>query len=429
MTISFPIAADSDAGTSQSVAKVNNLSGRRAAVIVFAYYPSDVRVMRSAVAMQKEGMAVDLFCLQQFPTEPSCETIDGVEVFRFRLKKRRGGKAAYAFQYLVFILASFVWLSRHGIRRWYDIVHVHNMPDFLAFSAVLAKALGSRVVLDLHDPSPEVFRTVYDLPANSGLIRLLLLLEKWSIAFADKVLTPNVAFWKLFSGRSASPGKVEIVMNTPLEDVFPFTEPGFLPSSPERVDKKFVVMYHGTLVERHGLHTAIEAVAQLRERIPGLYFHIYGEETAYMREKINPLISALSLNDRVIYFGEQSQASIASAIRDCSLGVVPNLRTVFTEINFPTRIFEYLALGKPVIVPETQGIKDYFDSSDMLFFTGGDMLSLRSQMEWVFDHPSEVQDIVREGQKVYQRHLWSRERERLLALFAGLISKPHAVVN
>src|ERR1700751_193911 len=167
MTTSFPIAADSDAGNSQSVAKVNNLSGRRAAVIVFAYYPSDVRVMRSTVAMQEEGMAVDLFCLQQFSTEPSRETIDGVEVFRFRLKKRRGGKAGYAFQYLVFILASFVWLSRHGIRRWYDIVHIHNMPDFLAFSAVLAKALGSRVVLDLHDPSPEVFRTVYDLPANS----------------------------------------------------------------------------------------------------------------------------------------------------------------------------------------------------------------------------------------------------------------------
>ena len=58
---------------------------------------------------------------------------------------------------------------------------------------------------------------------------------------------------------------------------------------------------------------------------------------------------------------------IVAAIGDCDLGIIPNHRNIFTEINTPTRIFEYLALAKPVIAPKTQGIQDYFgdDRSDL----------------------------------------------------------------
>jgi glycosyltransferase involved in cell wall biosynthesis len=126
------------------------------------------------------------------------------------------------------------------------------------------------------------------------------------------------------------------------------------------------------------------------------------------------------LDDRIRYFGEQPQDIIAKAVAHCDLGVVPNLRTVFTEINLPTRIFEYLALGKPVIVPDTQGIRDYFDADSMLFFKGGDVESLAAQIQWVFDHPDKTQAVIRQGQKVYSRHFWKEEERRFLGLIAGL---------
>jgi glycosyltransferase involved in cell wall biosynthesis len=397
------------------------MRSKRAAVIVFAYYPSDVRVMRAAQALFRAGMEVDLLCLQQFPDEPRREQINGVEVFRIGLKKRRAGKLAYASQYLTFLILSFLWLSGRRLTHRYDVVHVHNMPDFLVFCAGPAKALGARVVLDLHDPTPEVFISVYDLAGDHWLVRLLEWSERISIRFADLALTPNIAFRDLFVRRGCPPSKIEIVMNSPLEEVFPLKElPEEVPSN-RRIRAGFVVMFHGTLVERHGLHTAIQAIAQLRERISGLRFHIYGEETAYLREQILPLVVKLGLQKHVQYFGEQPQDVIAQAVSDCDLGVVPNLRTVFTEINLPTRIFEYLALGKPVIVPDTQGIRDYFDADNMLFFKAGMVESLMSQIQWVFDHPHETQIVVRKGQQVYGRHLWTKEERRFMNLISRLV--------
>jgi glycosyltransferase involved in cell wall biosynthesis len=148
-------------------------------------------------------------------------------------------------------------------------------------------------------------------------------------------------------------------------------------------------MYHGTLVERHGLHIAIEAVTSLLDTIPNLRFHLYGAETEYLTNEILPLIKRLGIEDKVVYYGEKSLVEIQKAISESDLGIVPNLKTPFTEINFPTRIFEYLATGKPVIVPTTEGIRDYFDDDNMFFFQAGEVESLEAAIKRVHGFSSE----------------------------------------
>ena len=82
------------------------------------------------------------------------------------------------------------------------------------------------------------------------------------------------------------------------------------------------------------------------------------------------------LQDRVHYLGVKDRTGVVEAIRHCDLGVVPNHRNTFTEINTPTRIFEYLSLGKPVVAPRTLGIEDYFGKDTLLFFEAGDSRDL-----------------------------------------------------
>jgi glycosyltransferase involved in cell wall biosynthesis len=80
------------------------------------------------------------------------------------------------------------------------------------------------------------------------------------------------------------------------------------------------------------------------------------------------LVRERGLQEAVRYLGVRSLDQIVEAIDDCDVGIIPNRRSVFTEINMPTRIFEYLARGKPVIAPLTAGIQDYFSSDELLFF-------------------------------------------------------------
>ena len=197
------------------------LHGRRAVVVVYSYYPTDPRVRRAAEALSKEGAIVELICLQETDDEPLHEVLNGVNITRIPRKRRRGGILSYLAEYGAFILIAGLILTRRTIRRRFDLVHVHNMPDFLVFSALIPKLFGAKVILDLHDPMPELMRTLYGLQENSCPVRLLKVLERWSQRFADAIVTVNEACAKIFSERGCAREKITVVMNAPDEEIFP----------------------------------------------------------------------------------------------------------------------------------------------------------------------------------------------------------------
>jgi glycosyltransferase involved in cell wall biosynthesis len=122
------------------------------------------------------------------------------------------------------------------------------------------------------------------------------------------------------------------------------------------------------------------------------------------------------------YLGPRRLEDLVTEIERCDLGVIPNRWNAFTEINTPTRIFEYLAVGKPVIAPSTRGIRDYFGEDSLFFFEPGNHLSLARQIEYVFSHPGQALEVVQNGQKVYLEHTWERERETLLGRVSQILS-------
>src|SRR5207302_9709221 len=118
-----------------------------------------------------------------------------------------------------------------------------------------------------------------------------------------------------------------------------------------------------------------------------------GEQTDFF-EKVMESARQRGLDSIVDYLGVRNLKEIVETIEDCDLGIIPNHRNIFTEINTPTRIFEYLALAKPVIAPKTKGIQDYFADNELIFFELGDADDLARKIEFAFSHPAEVADTV-----------------------------------
>ena len=98
--------------------------------------------------------------------------------------------------------------------------------------------------------------------------------------------------------------------------------------------------------------------------------------------------------------------------------------TPFTNLNFPTRIFECLSLEKPVIVPRTRGIGDYFDEGSIYFFDADDANDLADKIIKVYSNASERMNIVRRGVKVYKEYRWELQQKKLVNLVAGLLERP-----
>jgi glycosyltransferase involved in cell wall biosynthesis len=392
----------------------------RAAVILFGNYASDARPREEAEALVKRGMEVDVISLREESGSRFREKTGGVNVFKIPLRRRRSGKFIYILQYAWFWTASSLLLSTLALRRRYRLVHVHNMPDCLVFSAWLPRLRGARIILDLHDPMPELFGSIYGISEDHWLPRLLKFMERRSTAFADLVLTPNTAFRDLFISRGCPPEKINIVMNSPSQGLFNPETCVFRPRPPR--EKSFTLMYHGLLAERHGLDLAVRAMAKAVQRVPGIKLHIYGRPSEYM-EGVMKLVRELGLEEAVEYKGFKTLREIGQALSTIDSGLIPNRLNSFTQINMPTRIFECLAMSKPVLVPRTKGIMDYFTDENILFFEPGNIDDLAAKIEWAAENAAPLQQVMERGREVYKKHCWKLEEERFGGLVQNLLEK------
>ena len=389
---------------------------KRILMVVYSYFPQDVRPRREAEALINAGYEVDIICLK-LSGQSKFENIYGVNTYRVNLSKSRSSKRKYILLYAGFFILSFFLLNKLFIKKRYSVIHVHNMPDFLVFLSIIPKLFRSKVILDLHDPTPEMLLTKYAEDKGSKLTKLLKWQEKISIKFAHKIITTNKSFLDIFISRGCPPDKISIVMNSPQESIFN----KFINKSKEKSDEdKYVVMYHGIIITRYGFEELVNAVNILKDKIPRLELRIYGtgEDLPIFLE----MVQKLNLENIVKCFGQVSIEKIVETIPECDVGIIPNRITPFTKINFPTRIFEYLHMKKPLVVPYTQGIRDYFDESSIFYFDAGDAENLANVIFDVYSNPTKTLDVVNKGHKIYQNYRWEHQSKNLIKIYRELLN-------
>jgi len=210
-------------------------------------------------------------------------------------------------------------------------------------------------------------------------------------------------------------------MNLPQECIFSGNPAN---PNPDVTAKKnsFVVMYHGTITERNGLGVALEAIERVRDRIPNLVFEVYGEGDFV--NKFLYLVKKKNLGEIVRYHGFVAIEKIAEAIQSSDVGLIPNAETVYWEYVTPTRMFEYLCLCKPVIVPRTKAIVDCFDDDSLCFFESGNAESLADVLLEVYANPRRVQAVLARGISVCKsKYRWVTEKQHFVNVIQGLLNK------
>ena len=385
-------------------------------MVVYSYFPQDVRPRREAEALINNGYEVDIICLR-LPDQTKFENIFGVNTYRVNISKSKSSRRKYIFLYASFFIRSFFLLNRLFLKNTYDVIHVHNMPDFLVFLGVIPKLFGTKIILDLHDPTPEMLMTKFSGGEENKLTKLLLWQEKISIRFAHTVITTNKSFIDRFISRGCPADKINIVMNSPQESIFN----RFINKSKEKSDEnKYVVMYHGIIITRYGFGELLNAVYLLKDKIQGLELRIYGtgEDLTIFLE----MVQKLNLDNIVKYFGHVSIEKIVETIPECDVGIIPNRLNPFTQINFPTRIFEYLHMKKPIVVPRTQGIKDYFDEDSIFYFDAGDAENLANVIFNVYSDPIKTIDVVNNGYRIYQNYRWEHQSKNLIKIYKEILN-------
>lgn len=337
-------------------------------MVAYTFYEPDNRVRRYAETLVKRGDRVDAIVLSQHGQKTKA-VISGVNVYKIQARSiNEKIKIQYLFKLILFLFKSCYFLTRLHFNKKYDIIHVHSVPDFEVFAAVFAKLTGAKVILDIHDIVPELFAGKFKESKKSFLFRLLLLVEKVSMAFADHVIVANHIWYRRLIERSVFPKKCSVVMNYPDSSIFCVKKKSL------DVNDRFKMIYPGTLSIHQGLETAIRAVNHLKDSIPELEFHIYGkgtDESYFVR-----MVKSLGLDKRILFKNIVPIEMLPGIIADADIGVEPKLKRSFGNEAFSTKIFEFMTVGVPVIASDTMVHKHYFDDTMVKFFRSEDVEDL-----------------------------------------------------
>lgn len=385
----------------------------RVCSVTQSYYLRDPRVRREAEALARSGFSVTVVCLRE-KGETKREIREGVYIVRLPLARKRGDVFRYLFEYFVFFVLATSFVAGMTLRRRFHIIHIHTMPDFLVFVGWFPKLLGAKVVLDVHEPMPELFVSKYGLEPKGLWISLIEFQEKASMWFADVILTIHEPMRELLRQRSSGRKPVYSLLNVPDRRVY---EENSRPSA-DRLDERFVLIYTGTIARRYGLDIALRAVQELRAQILGIRLKIVGEGDAL--EELQEYVREHALVDVVSFHPPVSWDKIPEILADAHVGISPHRTDTFWDLYFSTKLVEYLWAGLPVISSRTKTLEYYLKDSTVFFVNPEDLGDFMEKVLLIFRSYKSIVQSTRNNRDNLEQFDWSQEQLKLTNLFSTL---------
>jgi len=200
-------------------------------------------------------------------------------------------------------------------------------------------------ILEIRDLWPESIRVVGAIK-NKSIIRALEYLEVFAYRKADAIVPVTEAFKRYMVQKGIPAAKIEVVKNGVDLDFYDVVQGADSVVEELGLSGKFVASYFGTHGMAHHLETVLEAAALLRER-KDVVFLLVGDGAE--RQQLLALRENRGL-DNVIMLDQQPKQRMPLLWQCSNVSMVLLKKSNLFEMVIPSKIFESMAMQKPVIL-------------------------------------------------------------------------------
>ena len=293
-----------------------------------------------------------------------------------------------------------------------EIIYAHK-PFCSTFNTGLIKKItsGRPIVLDIDDWDPGF---IYKLPLLAKIkdlalsIRspnslLIALLNERLISIADEITVSNKFLKDKFGGAIVPHGRNTDLLN------------------PARYDRKYlrysygvsgkkIVTFLGTPRQWKGIEDLIEAVSRLKQdvllMIVGLGDSIYDEELRRLSyHKLG--------KERAILIDQQPFRKIGEYLAISDVMIIPQHKNAATKGQLPAKIFDAMAMAKPVIVTNVSDLPQIIDGCGWIV-EPGDSQQLVETISYVLTHPLMAEEMGKKARKKCVKYYSYDAMEKIL---------------
>lgn len=399
------------------------MSMLRIIMVLEHFFPPDIRVEKEARSLISAGHEIILLSLASNHT-PNEEIWEGIKVIRKKMPKEFLKRAWNYLNFQTCFIHPFWRTTLEKTVKQYKIeaIHVHDLP-LVKTALIVARKFNIPLIADLHENFPETIKAYPSSWIGNLLIPVIekrwKQLEKYCVQNANNIITVvDEAKQHYIYDCKIPPEKITVVINS--EDLDCFYSLPIYQEIIEKYTPYFTICYIGGFGRHRGIHTAISAMLIILEEIPNARLLLVGKGPN--EAELVELTKKTGIDYAVDFTGWQPFNRVPSYTAASRICLIPHIASGHTNSTIPHKIFQAMAMGKPVIVSSAKPLERIVhETGSGLIFPSGDAKALAEAVIKIWqDHNLEIK--LGEAGKiaVKNKYNWKSEEKKLINLYNNI---------